>query len=144
MEFDTKDPVLFHFVSSISRLHFFLHELRHLLKQQLESLTCVSTNFILYHIILFYSLTYFILVYFISLIIFLYDYIYFILFHFILYHPLVVFLLLMNCGMYTNRKWNYEHVFILPCWGKIYFLWFKMITLFILFYFISSYFILFY
>ena len=131
-------------MSSIRRLHFFLHELRHLLKQQLESLTCVSTNFILYHIILFYSLTYFILVYFISLIIFLYDYIYFILFHFILYHPLVVFLLLMNCGMYTNRKWNYEHVFILPCWGKIYFLWFKMITLFILFYFISSYFILFY
>ena len=105
----------------------FFDELRHLLKQQMESLTCVCTNFILYHIILFYSLTYFILFYFISLIIFLYDFIYLISFYFILYHPLVVFLLLMNCGMYTNRKWNYEHVFILPCWGKIYFLWFKMI-----------------
>ena len=39
---------------------------------------------------------------------------YFILFHFISYHPLVDFLLLMNCGMYTNRKWNYEHVSIPP------------------------------
>ena len=52
----------------------------------------------------------------------------FILFYFILSYFLVVFLpnysiiylssiLIINCGIHTNRKWNYEHVSVLPLIG---------------------------
>ena len=98
--------IQFNFISSIICLAF-VDELWHLQKPEMELLTWVCTTFILlYYFILFLIIYRFHF--------FHYFFIWFLLFHLILYHPLVVFLHLMNCGMYTNRKWNYEHVSILP------------------------------
>ena len=70
----------------------------------------------LYLILNYFNLFAFIYIfYFIYFFIFIWFHLFYsILFNLISYHPLVVFLLLMNCGMYTNRKWIYEHMSILP------------------------------
>ena len=89
---------------------------------------CVLGLLILFYLILLYLIFfYFISFYSISsnLILFYFIFVYFISFYFILFYFLVVFLLndsiihlssffIMNCGICTNRKWNYIHMPVLP------------------------------
>ena len=129
--------IQFHFISSIICLAF-VDELWHLLKPEMELFTWVSTTFILlYYFILFLFIYRFHFIFF--HIFYMISFISFISFNFIssisrlpsfneLRHVHKQEMELWTC-VYTS--FYFCQLFTDPCWGKIYFLLFKMITLLI-------------